>query len=125
MFGRTVLKPEIGRKPIYDNVHNKEGRSQSFLCAGCYAPVALDIVDCIGRGAHDPESVLGADRGERIREHFGILSKSLANGWPFLTVASCSACGQSHLVYVAVFEPRNGWQQAVLQGITQLQPSTP
>lgn len=125
MFGRQVLQPEIGRKPIYDSVYNEAGRSQSFLCANCNTRVALDVVNCMGRNSHDPESVLGPDQGKHVREHFGILSKSLANGWPFLSVASCPACGQDHMVYVALFEPRNGWQQAVLQGITQLQPSNP
>jgi hypothetical protein len=123
MFGREVLKPEIGRKPVYDNVYNEQGRLQSFFCANCNSRIALDIADCIGRNAHDPESVLGLDQGSKVREHFGILGKSLANGWPLMSVTSCPACGQSHLIYVAMFEPRNGWQQVVLQGITQLQPS--
>jgi hypothetical protein len=123
MFGREILRPEIGRKPIYDNVHNETGRSQSFACANCGARVVLDIVDCIGRNAHDAESVLGPDGGSHVREHFGILRNSLAQGWPLLSVASCPVCGRNHLIYVAVFEPRNGWQQAVLQGITELKPS--
>ena len=123
MFGREILKPEIGRKPIYDNAHNETGRTQSFACENCGARVVLDIVDCIGRNAHDAESVLGPQEGDQVREHFGILHKSLANGWPFLSVASCPECGRDHLVYVAVFEPRSGWRQAVLQGITELQPS--
>jgi hypothetical protein len=120
MFSRQVLKPEIGREPIYDNLYNEAGRSQHFSCANCNKSVALDIVSCIGRDSHDPETVLGPDQGNYVREHFGILSKSLANGWPFMSIVSCSACGQKHLVYVAVFEPHNGWRQAVLQGITEL-----
>jgi hypothetical protein len=123
MFGRQVITPEIGRKPIYDSVYDEAGRYQSFLCASCNTHVALDVVKCIGMDSHDPESVLGPDQGEHIRTHFGILNKSLANGWPFVSVASCPACAEDHLVYIAVFEPRNGWQQAVLQGITQFQPS--
>ncbi|MBP6299635.1 MAG: hypothetical protein KA365_04435 [Arenimonas sp.] len=125
MFGRNVLKPEIGRKPIYDNLYNKEGRTQSFSCANCKSTVGVDIVDCIGTNAQDPETVLGPNHGGLVREHFGILGKSLVNGWPFMSVVSCQACGQDHLVYVAVFEPRNGWEQAVLQGISQLLPSNP
>lgn len=123
MFGRDILKPEIGRKPIYDNLHNKDGRAYSFACANCNASVALDIADCAGKNAQDPESVFGSEQGRLIRKHFGILTKSLINGWPLLSVVSCPACGQRHLVYVAMFEPRNGWQQVVLQGISQLQPS--
>ncbi len=120
MFGRKVLNPEIGRKPIYDNVYNEAGRSQSFLCANCKTRIPIDLADCIGKNADDPENVLEPRHGEKIREHFGILSKSLANGWPCLSVAGCPSCGQSHLVYVAFFEPRNGWRQVVLQGITEL-----
>lgn len=123
MFGRKVLKPEIGRKPIYDSLYNRAGGSQAFNCANCNTVVDLDITDCIGRNAQDPEGVLGENQGKLVREHFGILSKSLANGWPFMSIASCAACGQGHLIYVAVFEPRNGWQQVVLQGVTELVPS--
>ena len=123
MFGHDVLIPEIGRKPIYDSLCNKEGRSHSFACANCSANVEIDVADCAGKNAQDPESVLGPDLGSLVREHFGILTKSLANGWPLLPIASCPACCQAHLVYVAMLEPRNGWQQVVLQGISQLQPS--
>lgn len=123
MLSREVLKPEIGREPIYDNVYNTKGRSQSFVCAHCNSRVGLDIVDCVGKNAQDPENVLGSGNGGLVREHFGTLNKSLTNGWPRMSIASCAACGQGHLIYVAMFEPRNGWQQLVLQGITQLQSS--
>jgi hypothetical protein len=123
MFGRVLLKPELGRKPVYDNVCNKEGRAQSFTCVQCGGRVNLDLVHCIGNEASGPDSVLGPAHGEEVRKHFGILGKSLANGWPFLKVESCPGCGCRYLIYVAVFEPRNGWDQAVLQGITELVPS--
>ncbi len=123
MFGRVILKPEIGREPTYDSVYNREERSQRFSCIHCLTEISVDIVRCIGAEACDPESVLGAENGAKVREHFGILNKSLANGWPFLSIHSCSRCGCQYLVYVAVFEPRNGWEQAVFQGITELVPS--
>jgi hypothetical protein len=111
MFGLEVLKPEIGREPTYDNVYNTKGRSQSFFCAYCNSHVGLDIVDCVGKNAQDPKTVLGPGQGDLVREHFGILSKSLANSWPRMSIASCAACGQGHLIYVAMFEPKNGWQE--------------
>ena len=123
MFGREILKPAIGREPTYDSIYNTDGRTQSFACASCNSRVVLDIVDCAGKNAEDPESILGSGQGALVRKHFGILSKSLTNGWPLMSIASCRSCGQGHLIYVAMFEPRNGWRQLVLQGITQLLPS--
>lgn len=123
MFGRILLKPEIGREPIYDNIYNNDARSQPFTCVNCSHEVPLDVGLCIGADACDPESVLGAEHGDSVRDHFGILKKSLANGWPFVKVHPCPNCGCRYLVYVARFEPRNGWCQGVLQGITELVPS--
>lgn len=123
MFGRVLLKPEIGRKPVYDSVYNKEGRGQLFICINCSREIPLDVERCIGAEACDPETVLGHDNGNAVREHFGILKKSLENGWPFVKIHACQNCGCRYLVYVAMLEPRNGWCQAVLQGITELAPS--
>jgi hypothetical protein len=122
MFGRTLLKPEIGRKPAYDSVSNKEGRNQLFTCVQCKHGVPLDLERCIGVEACDPESVLGMEYGDVVRQHFGILRTSLVNGWPFVKVHSCPSCCCRYLIYVAMLEPRNGWCQAVLQGITELTP---
>jgi hypothetical protein len=80
MFGRVLLKPEIGREPVRDNVYNKQGGSQRFTCISCSGEIPLDVERCMGAEAYDPESVLGAQCGEAVREHFGILPKSLANG---------------------------------------------
>jgi hypothetical protein len=30
MFGRQIIKPDPGRKPLHDNVHDRSGRWQSF-----------------------------------------------------------------------------------------------
>ncbi len=123
MFGRVLLKPKIGRKAVYDSVHNLKGRNQRFIRISCSSDIPLDVAKCIGAEARDPEAVLGPAHGDEVLQHFGILSKSLTNGWPFLTVHSCSQCNSTYLVYFAVFEPRNGCRQAVLQGITELAPS--
>ena len=122
MFGRQLLKPDLNRKPIYDNLYNQDGRWQSFMCAQCDERIALDIELYVGHG-QDPESVLGEKNGSAVRSHFGILEKSLANGWPFIRVECCKKCSSTYIVYVAAFEPRNGWSQGVLQGITELVPS--
>jgi len=119
MFGRQIIKPVIGRKPVYDNVRDRDGRWQSFQCSGCGATVRIDLEDYIGQGA-DPESVLGPDWGEAVRDHFGIFKRSLQNGWPKVRIESCSKCSTRFLVYVAEFEPSNGWCQGVLQGVTEL-----
>ena len=123
MFGHAVLKPEIGRKPAYDNLYNRAGRHQFFSCVSCGKVVPIDIASCAGQEGHDPETVLGPENGVKVREHFGILSKSLANGWPFLKVHVCPNCENPYIVYVAAFEPHNGWVQVVLQGVSELLPS--
>lgn len=123
MFGRVLLKPEIGREPVYDNVYNKHGRNQWFTCISCSGEIPLDVERCMGIEARDPESVLGPENGDAVREHFGMHQKSLANGWPFVKIQACPSCGCRYLVYVAMLEPRNGWQQGILQGITELMPS--
>ncbi|MDF3822406.1 hypothetical protein P3G55_21075 [Leptospira sp. 96542] len=125
MFGHIVLKPEIGRSPVYDNVYNKQDSTQVFTCAHCGERISLNVVECAGRKSRDPETVVEPDHGAEIRQHFGILEKSLANGWPRLSTVACAKCDCQYLVYVAAFEPRNGWQQLVLQGITELLPSSP
>lgn len=56
-------------------------------------------------------------------QHFGILERSLLHGWPKVRVEACVSCGVRYLVYIAEFEPRNGWCQGVLQGVTELAPS--
>jgi hypothetical protein len=123
MFGREVLKPDLRREPVYDSVYNRDGRWQSFVCAQCGTPISLDLEHYVGDG-EDPEGVLGPAHEAAVREHFGILEKSLENGWPYIRVEVCANCGASYLVYVAVFEPRNGWCQGVLQGITEWVPSS-
>jgi hypothetical protein len=122
MFGRRILKPDLERKPAYDNVYNRDGRWQSFKCVSCGAPIPVDIEQYVGRGK-DPEAVLGPANGPAVRDHFGILEKSLANGWPYVRVEVCAGCSTQYLVYVAALEPRNGWCQGMLQGITELAPS--
>lgn len=123
MFGHVLLKPEIGRAPVYDNVYNKDGRLQQFTCISCAHEVPLDVERCISAEACDPESVLGPENGDAVREHFGILKRSLEHGWPFVKIHTCSNCGCRYLVYVAMLEPHNGWRQAILQGITEFVPS--
>lgn len=122
MLGRRILKPDLDRKPVYDNVYNRDGRWQSFICVSCNTEVPVDIEQYVGRG-EDPETVLGPTYGPTVRDHFGILEKSLANGWPYVRVEACASCGAKYLVYVAALEPRNGWCQGILQGITELAPS--
>jgi hypothetical protein len=122
MFGKQILKPDLHRKPVYDSVSNRAGRRQSFACSGCGSSVQLDLEQYIGQPA-DPDTVLGSDEGSAIRNHFGILARSLQNGWPKVRVEPCARCHKQFLVYVAEFEPSNGWCQGVLQGITELLPS--
>ena len=74
--------------------------------------------------AYTPERVFEANKEKEVLEHFGILNESLTNGWPYLKIEHCSNCSCGYIVYVAVFEPRNGWIQAVLQGITELMNSS-
>lgn len=123
MFGRRIIEPDFERKPVYDNVYHFDGRWQSFPCSQCGASISLDLMNYIGQGA-DPEDVLGREAGDLVRNHFGILRRSLTNGWPKLRVESCTACASRYLVYVAEFEPSNGWCQGVLQGVTELVLST-
>ena len=122
MFGKQILKPDLHRKPVYDNGFNREGRKQSFKCCGCGASVQLDMEQYVGQ-AVGPETALGPSEESAIIKHFGILERSLQNGWPRVRVEKCTGCDKQFLVYVAEFEPSNGWCQAVLQGITELLPS--
>lgn len=66
--------------------------------------------------------MLGSGSGNLVRSHFGILARSLENGWPKVRLQQCTHCQKEFLVYVAEFEPRNGWFQGILQGITELLP---
>lgn len=91
MFGRQIIKPDLERKPIYDNVYHRGGRWQSFQCGTCGASVKLDLENYIGHGA-DPEDVLGKEAGNLVRDHFGILRRSLANGWPKVRIECCTEC---------------------------------
>jgi len=122
MFGKQILTPDPNRRPVYDSVSNRAGRKQCFLCIGCGSSVELDLEQYIGQRA-DPECALGPDQGSAIRKHFGILERSLQNGWPKVKLESCDKCHREFIVYVAEFEPSNGWCQGVLQGITELLPS--
>jgi hypothetical protein len=119
MLGRVVLKPDLARAPIYDNIYRRGERLQSFRCLSCRCPIEVDFENFIGKPA-SVDAVLGKENGAMVRSHFGILDRSLENGWPKARVEVCAACGKRYLVYVAEFEPRNGWCQGVLQGITEL-----
>jgi NAD-dependent SIR2 family protein deacetylase len=122
MLGRVLLKPDLMRQPVYDSVSNLKGRFQAFNCIKCNHSVPIDFTRYISQPA-DPESALGTQHAAEVREHFGILERSLENGWPKVRVEVCGKCDTRYLVYVAEFEPRNSWCQGVLQGITELLPS--
>jgi hypothetical protein len=122
MFGRVLIKPDLSRAPVYDNVYAKDGRVQHFCCVECGEPVAVDLERYIGQFA-DPDTVLGHANAELVRQHCGILPRSLANGWPKVRIELCANCDTQYVVYVAEFEPSNGWCKGVLQGVTQLVPS--
>lgn len=126
MFGRRLLTPDQNRTPAYDSLaaHNagnpETSRWFGFQCANCPEEVKLDLPSYVGTYS-DQESVLGAAQAELIRLHFGLRDgKSLAEGWPKFRVETCRHCSASYLVYIAVFEPANGWYKIVPQGITQL-----
>jgi len=119
VFGRDLVKPDFSRKPVYDNLYGKDGRWQTFNCSRCKSPVPIDLENYVGK-AQDPEVVLDEIDGEAVKQHFGLLTKSLANGWPKFKTERCANCNAEFLVYVAEFEPANGWRQGVLQGITEL-----
>ena len=122
MFGQIILKPDRQRTPAYDNAHPKKGRLYEYTCT-CGTTLSIDLPSYIGNYS-DQESVLGANWSEPIREHFGLRQdRSLADGWPKFRVEQCSTCGTRFLVYVAVFEPANGWFKIVPQGITELKTS--
>ena len=120
MFGDRVLTPDPNRDVSYDSGSPEAGRWFVFSCASCHNKIKLDLPSYIGT-YQDLEDVLGPAQSEAIRLHFGLRNdKSLADGWPKFRIESCSDCGSSYLVYVAVHEPANGWFRIVPQGITQL-----
>lgn len=120
MFARVIIAPDQTRAPVYDSV-TRQGRFQSFSCAGCGRSVSIDFKKYIGQDC-DPEAVLGNEHAEDVRQHFGISDHSLRNGWPKVRIETCAGCGVRYVVYVAEFEPRNSWCQGVLQGVTELAP---
>lgn len=119
MFGRVIIKPDLSREPTYDNINPVSGQWQNFSCVKCGQSVALDMELYVGKAA-DAESVLGPKHAQEIRRHFGREDKSLRNGWPKFCIELCPHCQTRYLAYVAEFEPRNGWLQATLQGVTEL-----
>lgn len=121
MFSRVIKEPELSRVPSYDSV-TRCGRFQSFNCVRCARAISIDFENYMGKHA-DPETVLGSEHGEAVRKHFGILERSLRNGWPKVRVEPCPSCDATYLVYIAEFEPKNSWFQGVLQGVTELAPS--
>lgn len=124
MLGASILKPDISREPTYDSCSHDKGRYYNFSCT-CGSTLTIDLPSYIGT-YQDPENVLGPEMVEEVRLHFGLRNdRSLVNGWPKFRVETCAKCSISFLVYVAVFEPANGWFKIVPQGITQLLPSNP
>jgi hypothetical protein len=124
MFGVTILKPDLKREPSYDSASPDSGRHYHFSCV-CGALLEIDLPSYIGTYS-DRETVLGEEHSEEIRVHFGLRQdRSLINGWPKFRVETCAKCKSKYLVYVAVFEPANGWFKIVPQGILQLLPSNP
>lgn len=124
MLGASVLKPDLHREPTYDTGLPDKGRYYSFSCT-CTSPLVIDLPSYIGT-YQDREEVLGPEMAEELRVHFGLRNdRSLVNGWPKFRVETCPKCNARFLVYVAVFEPTNGWYKIVPQGITQVLPSNP
>jgi hypothetical protein len=124
MLGASVLKPDLHREPTYDSGLPDKGRYFSFSCT-CTSTLTIDLPSYIGT-YQDREEVLGPEMAEELRVNFGLPShRSLANGWPKFRVETCTKCSARFLVYVAVFEPANGWYKIVPQGITQVLPSNP
>ena len=122
MFGESILKPDINREPVYDSSNPEIGKTYEFEC-GCGSNFKIDIASYIGN-YQDREAILGQENSETIRMHFGLRSdRSLIDGWPKFRVEKCTHCDRRYLVYMAVFEPANGWYKIVLQGISQLLPS--
>ena len=117
MIGRKLLEPKLDRALDYDSIYKKNGRIQQFNCINCTCFVSVDIL--VGE---NPEAVLGSNNGSAVRAHFDILENSLLNGWPLLKIECCKHCNTQYLIYIASFEPRNGWVQNILQGITELLP---
>jgi hypothetical protein len=121
MFSRVIIEPDLSRVPSYDSV-TRHGRFQSFNCVRCGRAISIDFEKYIGKHA-DPETVLGNEHGEAVMLHFGILERSLRNGWPKVRIEDCASCDATYLVYIAEFEPRYSWFRGVLQGVTELAPS--
>jgi hypothetical protein len=122
MFGEAILKPDLNRTPSYDSLKPEKGKIYEFKCI-CGELNKIDVPSYIG-DYQDRERVLGEENSEEIRKHFGLRSdRSLINGWPKFRIEKCLNCEAKYLVYIAVFEPANGWFQVVPQGITQILPS--
>lgn len=121
MFGVSILKPDLNRKPSYDSAKAEVGKYFRFNCT-CGTSIEFDLPSYIGN-YQDRETILGAENSEKIRVHFELRhDRSLINGWPKFRIETCTNCKEHYLVYVAVFEPANGWFKIVPQGITQLLP---
>ena len=119
MFSESILKPDLNRKPIYDSSKSDINKYYKYQCT-CGESMSLDLPSYIG-DYQDRENILGAKNSEAIREHFNLRhDNSLINGWPKFRVEICNNCKTQYLVYVAVFEPANGWFKIVPQGITQI-----
>jgi hypothetical protein len=124
MFGPSILKPDLNRKPSYDSENPRVGvgKVYRFKCL-CGSVMEIDLPSYIGR-YEDRETILGKENSDAIRTHFNLRQdRSLDDGWPKFRIETCNICGRKYLVYVAVFEPANGWYKIVPQGITQLLPS--
>lgn len=119
MLGCSLLGPDKSRTPQYDVVNNPNGRFYTFGCIKCKVTLQLDLNKYLGQ-CSDAQSILGAENENLVKEHFGLAVKTLNNGWPRFRVEQCKNCKAQYLVYVAAFEPRNGWHQLVVQGITEL-----
>lgn len=124
-LGQSVLPVDPHRAAAYDSLTDPQSRIFRFTCAGCGECVSTDIASYNGRYA-DPETVLGADRGPEVLRHFALRQdRSLVEGWPKLRIEACAACGVRYLVCVMEREPRNGWHQMAIRGITRIEEAEP
>ena len=119
LFGKSILIPDRNREPLYDSSKQFENQFYSFKCK-CETTINLNLPSYIGNYS-DRDKVLGEENSELIRLHFNLRSdNSLINGWPKFRVEIYTICRKKYLVYIAVFEPANGWYKIIPQGISEI-----